>query len=1014
MFHTQFLTKSFLLSLAVASALSASPSKVELDDMTKIIGYFPEWGIYSGHNNYTPSKVELEKITHVNYAFATIKDGVIDYFDKYAATEVTHGESWDSQYKGNLGQFEKLKAEHPHLSVLVSIGGWSQSGNFHDVASTQVKRDRFSASVVQFIRTHKLDGADIDWEYPASVRQPDLVDNANDQGTPNADASEKETFTLLLKSLREHLATASEQDSKYYQLSAAVSAGFVNIENTEPTLYSQYLDFVNIMTYDMHGAWDNSTNHQSALYQNPTAPDDLNINTVIAKFQSYGISSKKLIIGTPFYSRGWKNVETDGTDTNLPSLFATASGGADGTWDGGVAGGVNPYYHVLDMENDPAFTKYYDEDAEAPYLYSASKQELYTYEDKRSLQAKIDFVKAKALGGMIIWELSSDAAPSHQENLLNVIYNGFYPNGINGVGNDNNATTGDDTNTTTGDDNNTSTGDGGDNTGGDIATGTAWNSTIAYLGGDIVSYNGANYKAKWWTQGDIPGLGEWGPWEATTELVVGDDTNTSTGEDTNTTTGEDNNTSTGDDGSTGGEGIGTWSSTTVYVGSEVVVYNGAKYKAQWWTQNNIPGAEEWGPWAIVADNTPVTDTGDTATPDDTNSTDNNTSTGGDTGTGTTDPVDGSGGTVSLSALQATEASLTDTPEMELVKASIATISNDLVELISPLNPNNPSNVKRLESVVSASDWEFLFPNRTPEYTYINFLKAVGKFPAFCGDYDDGRDADKICRTSLATMFAHFTQETGGHTAGLSVPEWRQGLVHVREMGWNEEMRGGYNSECNPDIWQGEKYPCGKFDDGEFKSYFGRGAKQLSYNYNYGPFSEAMTGDASTLLNNPELVADTWYNLASAVFFYVYPQPPKPSMLHVVDGTWTPNQSDIDNGLTKGFGVTTNIINGGVECGGSTEIAQSLNRITYYTEFANHLGVNVPSDEVLGCANMKQFTSDSSAALPIYWEEDWSWSADSADGKSYACQLVNYQTPYSAFKEGDYIECVEDIFNVIAE
>jgi len=1008
MINTRFFKKSFLLSLAVVSALSAAPSKAELDDMTKIIGYFPEWGIYSGHNNYTPAKVELEKITHVNYAFATIKDGVIDYFDKYAAVEVTHDEAWDSPYKGNLGQLEKLKADHPHLSVLVSIGGWSQSGNFHDVASTQAKRDKFAQSVVQFVRTHKLDGADIDWEYPASVRQPDLVDNPNDQGTPDADASEKQTFTLLMQTLRVHLDAASQQDGKYYQLSAAVSAGFTNIENTEPALYSQYLDFVNIMTYDMHGAWDTTTNHQSALYANPTAPDDLNINSVINKFKSYGISSKKLIIGTPFYTRGWKNVGTDGVDADLPGLFASADGGADGILDGGVAGGVNPYYHALDMENDPAFTKYYDEDAEAPYLYSASKKELYTYEDKRSLQAKIDYVKEQALGGMIIWELSSDAAPSHQENLLNVIYTGFYPNGI--------SVDGDDTNSSTGDDNNTSTGDGED-----TPTATEWNATTVYTGGEVVSFNTQNYKAKWWTQGDIPGAEEYGPWELTSDTTTdpddndtstGDDNNTSTGDDNNTSTGDDNNTSTGgDDGSTGGDnGTGTWSGTAIYTGGEVVVYNGVKYKAKWWTQNNIPGTEEYGPWEVVSDDTPVTDPVDTTNPDDTN-----TSTGDDGSTGGgTDPVDGSSGTVSLSTLQEKEESLTNTPAMQLVKASIATISNDIVEQITPLNPNNPSNVKCVEGVVSASDWEFLFPQRTPEYTYTNFLKAVGKFPAFCGDYDDGRDADKLCRTSLATMFAHFTQETGGHTAGLAVPEWRQGLVHVREMGWNEEMRGGYNSECNPDIWQGEKYPCGTFDDGEFKSYFGRGAKQLSYNYNYGPFSEAMTGDVSTLLNNPELVADTWYNLASAVFFYVYPQPPKPSMLHVVDGTWVPNQNDIDNGLTQGFGVTTNIINGGVECGGSTEIAQSLNRIEYYTEFANHLGVNVPSDEVLGCANMKQFTSDSSAALPIYWEEDWSWSADSADGKSYACQLVNYQTPYSAFKEGDYVACVEDIFNVTAE
>ncbi len=215
-------------------------------------------------------------------------------------------------------------------------------------------------------------------------------------------------------------------------------------------------------------------------------------------------------------------------------------------------------------------------------------------------------------------------------------------------------------------------------------------------------------------------------------------------------------------------------------------------------------------------------------------------------------------------------------------------------------------------------------------------------------------------------------------------------------------------------WQGKAFPCGKFEDGSFKSYFGRGAKQLSYNYNYGAFSEAMTGDKRTLLDHPELVADTWYNLASAVFFFVYPQPPKPSMLFVIDGTWQPNASDKANELVPGFGVTTNIINGGVECGGSSEHAQSLNRIDYYKEFANYLNVPVGEDEVLGCANMKQFTSESAAALPIYREEDWSWNANSADGRSYSCQLVNYQTPYSAFRDGDYVQCVEDKFSVTAK
>ncbi|WP_409248356.1 glycoside hydrolase family 19 protein [Enterobacter hormaechei] len=368
-------------------------------------------------------------------------------------------------------------------------------------------------------------------------------------------------------------------------------------------------------------------------------------------------------------------------------------------------------------------------------------------------------------------------------------------------------------------------------------------------------------------------------------------------------------------------------------------------------------------------------------------------------------------TMKASDLAKKEHELTNFPLMASVKETIQTLDNAQVELIEPGRAANPDNVKRVEGIVKASDWEYLFPLRAQAYTYSNFLKAVGKFPALCKTYNDGRDSDAICRKELATMFAHFAQETGGHESWRPEAEWRQALVHVREMGWSEGQKGGYNGECNPDVWQGQTWPCGKDKDGDFLSYFGRGAKQLSYNYNYGPFSEAMYGDVRTLLDKPELVADTWLNLASAIFFFAYPQPPKPSMLQVIDGTWQPNDHDKANGLVPGFGVTTQIINGGVECGGPTEIAQSQNRIKYYKEFANYLKVPVPANEVLGCANMKQFDEGGAGALKIYWEQDWGWSADTPDGKTYSCQLVGYQTPFSAFKEGDYSKCVQKFYNV---
>lgn len=373
------------------------------------------------------------------------------------------------------------------------------------------------------------------------------------------------------------------------------------------------------------------------------------------------------------------------------------------------------------------------------------------------------------------------------------------------------------------------------------------------------------------------------------------------------------------------------------------------------------------------------------------------------------PNSGDGFTITQQELDEKEAKLTDFPVMNQVKETIRTLDNEAVEKIMPLSETNPENVKRIEGIITTEDWEFLFPKRAPEYTYRHFLQATGKFPAFCATYDDGRNSDEICRKALATMFAHFTQETGGHTAYWDVPEWRQGLVHVREMGWDENMRGGYNGECNPKIWQGQTWPCGEFENGDFKSYFGRGAKQLSYNYNYGPFSEAMFGSVRPLLDEPDLVADTWLNLASAVFFFTYPQPPKPSMLHVLDGTWQPNDRDKSNGLLPGFGVTTQIINGGVECGGTVEVAQSVNRIDYYKNHANYLGVDVPSDEVLGCKGMKFFDEDGSGAVSIYWEKDWGWSTDTPDGQMYSCQLVGYQTPYSAFKQSDFSACVKANF-----
>jgi len=290
-----------------------------------------------------------------------------------------------------------------------------------------------------------------------------------------------------------------------------------------------------------------------------------------------------------------------------------------------------------------------------------------------------------------------------------------------------------------------------------------------------------------------------------------------------------------------------------------------------------------------------------------------------------------------------------------------TLPNSLVEAITAGAAANPPNVKNVENILPESKFNELFPNRNAKYTYTNFLRAIGKYPAIC------REA-KHCPKTLANMFGHFQQETAG-------------LFYLEEIN-----KGAYCAQWSD--WLVKAYPCVPG-----KKYFGRGAKQLSWNYNYGAFSKAMYGDEMVLLNNPDLVANTWLNFAATMWFFVTPQPPKPSMLQVVEGTWKPNAVDQAANLSPGLGATTMIINGALECGPSPSNANGArNRAQYYKDFAGKLGVNVGGEKLL-CNDMRPFSSGGSAgSLALYWAPE------------SGCSLVKWQTAYSALVEGDYSDC----------
>lgn len=409
-----------------------SPAPVGPMPNKNIVVYFPEWGIYGAHNYYTMDKIPWDKVTHVNYAFAKpLADGTIAGFDCWAAMKESQGcENKDGAYDGNFADLQYAKAKYPRVKILISIGGWTLSGTFSDIAADPVKRNRFAESSVAFMKKFGFDGIDIDWEYPGQPGDP----YTNNKYRPE----DKQNFNLLLAKVREKLDAASAADNRTgndkYLLTIAAPAGYTAIETSEPGVYHQYLDFINLMTYDYRGAFDRVTGHHSPVYPSEDGKEKerFNADYTANLYHSLGVPKHKLNIGTPYYSRGWGLVDPN---TGVNGMYAnsgeTYNVGPCGIWDDpnsqhNQCGGQNPYYHIKNvMEKDPAFNKYRDPVNQTPWLYSPSKREVYTYEDEVSLAFKADYVNNSGWGGMIAWEITGDSPAGGGTALTDIMYQKF-------------------------------------------------------------------------------------------------------------------------------------------------------------------------------------------------------------------------------------------------------------------------------------------------------------------------------------------------------------------------------------------------------------------------------------------------------------------------------------------------------------------------------------------------------------------------------------------------------------
>lgn len=410
--------------------------KVASDVPYRNVVYYGDWSIYEGQKCYYPGRIDGSMITHLNFAFMDMDaNGDLVLCDEHADFQAIlpeqEGLTYGDPYAGVLGAMSILRAQYPNMKIGISVGGWTRSGDFSAVAADPAKRENFAKNIAKFVDYLGYDFVDIDWEYPAFSRESDPEANGVtiDEGCPGVDADAK-NFILLLESIRKELDTLTAQNGKYYELSVAMSASPEKLEKIEFDKVLEIVDFANMMTYDLNGAWNSYTGHQTALYTNDAFDEGSQPECVFSVDHciqylkdTYGkkLDYSQIVIGVAPYTRAWSGVQSDGRDKDCPGLFATATPNSVRSADGTLSG-TFAYSDIEELKAQYNLKEYYDEKAEAPYYYSEETGYFFTCDNEKSVAAKGAYVKENGLGGLISWMASLDANGSVTKTMKESLY----------------------------------------------------------------------------------------------------------------------------------------------------------------------------------------------------------------------------------------------------------------------------------------------------------------------------------------------------------------------------------------------------------------------------------------------------------------------------------------------------------------------------------------------------------------------------------------------------------------
>ncbi|KAK2850539.1 hypothetical protein FQN49_005565, partial [Arthroderma sp. PD_2] len=349
-----------------------------------VVGYYEAWRHDSTCQGMGLKDIPVNSLTHLFFSFGYITPG--DF--KIAGMD-------GLPYK-LFSEFTSLKKKNPGLKTVVALGGWTFNDPgptqkvYSDMVSTKANRAKFIENLFAFMREYAFDGVDFDWEYPGA---------ADRGGIP----SDGKNFVQFLKELDKE----NKKQPFHYTVSFTAPSSYWYLRHFDLKAVD-YVDFVNMMTYDLHGVWDSNNPIGNHIYGHSNITE---MRQALDLLWRNDVPANKVNMGLGFYGRSFQLQDPSCDKPGCPFKGGAAPGACS------KASGILTYREIMEMvkkenhkrslEGRGSIKPFHDKESGVKYI-TYDQDQWVSFDDADTFKQKKEFAKELGLGGYLIWAIDQD------------------------------------------------------------------------------------------------------------------------------------------------------------------------------------------------------------------------------------------------------------------------------------------------------------------------------------------------------------------------------------------------------------------------------------------------------------------------------------------------------------------------------------------------------------------------------------------------------------------------------